>query len=513
VAREIVNKFNILNDIDRKIEIFINMLNGGNVQILKGRNKETLEGYPDINLSYFLKNNKDIIQQKLFEELKDNPKYDVAREIVNKFNILNDIDRKIEIFINMLNKGNDTILKQGNKEILEGYPNIKLSQFWTNHKEKIKQKLFIELKDNPKYDIARKLINIHEMNSNLKNIFLIFINMLNKGNCEILKTKSKETLEGYPDINLSHFYHNNKDIIIQKLFAELKENSEYDVARRLIKEFEMSNDIDAKIEAFIEMLNEGNSKILKKYNKETLKGYPNIKLSQFWNNHKMQIKHKLFIELKNNPKYDIARKIINKNEIMINVDNQIPIFINMLNQGNCVILKQGNKETLEGYPNISLSHFYQNNKDRIIQKLFVELKDNPKYNRARELININEIAISIDAQIPIFINMLNRGNFKILKWNNKEILEGYPSINLSHFWCHYKERIIKKLFVELKDDSEYNVARQTVLTYFKVSTIEEYQQQLKEKQIKSQQLKELKRLKNMLESIEQNTGKTRNRAS
>ena len=54
------------------------------------------------------------------------------------------------------------------------------------------------------------------------------------------------------------------------------------------------------------------------------------------------------------------------------------------------------------------------------------------------------------------------------------------------------------LFEELKDDSNYSTARQTVLTYLKVSSYEEYL----EKERKSKELKELKKMKKQLESVD-----------
>ena len=243
------------------------------------------------------------------------------------------------------------------------------------------------------------------------------------------------------------------------------------------------------------MLNKGDSDILKKRTNKTLEGYPNISLSQFWSNHQERIKEKLFNELKDNPEYDIARQLIEIYEISINVDKQIPIFIDMLNKGNINILKAKNSEILEGYPSIKLTYFWDSHKDRIKQKLFVELKDNLQYDKARELIEINEMTINVDKQIPIFIDMLNKGNNKILKTKNNEVLEGYPNIKLSKFWSKHQDRIKQKLFVELKDDPEYNTARQTVLTYFNVKTYEE----LEAKQNKGKQLKEDKKIKKELE--------------
>ena len=149
------------------------------------------------------------------------------------------------------------------------------------------------------------------------------------------------------------------------------------------------------------MLNQGNSDILKDENKETLKGYPSIKLSQFWTRHQDKIKSILFEKDKDNLYYEPARKTIltyynvksyeglivkqdeNKKKLELDLNTKIKIFIEMLNQGNSNILKQRNKETLEGYPNIKLSYFWTRHQERIKQKLFIELKDNKEYAKAR----------------------------------------------------------------------------------------------------------------------------------
>ena len=115
---------------------------------------------------------------------------------------------------------------------------------------------------------------------------------------------------------------------------------------------------------------------------------------------------------------------------------------------------------------IKISQFWNRYQEKIKKKLFEELKDNKEYDVARNLIDINEMTNNVDNQIPIFINMLNKGNSNILKQRNEETLEGYPNKNISHFWNSHKDRIKKKLFEELKDNHEYNVARETFLTYF-----------------------------------------------
>ena len=574
---------NIKLGTDSKISIFIDMLNEGNSKILTQKNTETFKGYPSIKLSRFWSKHKPRVKQKLFEELKDNPEYDKARETILMYFSVNsyeelmgiqelNFDKKIIIYINMLNQGNSKILLTENEETLEGYPSVNLSQFWSNHKQKIMQKLFTELKDNPEYDKARETILMYfdvnsyeelitkqdehksrlELKLDIK--IEIFIKMLNQGNSKILKQGNKETLEGYPSVNLSHFWNSNKRKIMQKLFAELKDNPEYDKARETVltylkvsnyeeylekeeerqkqknnlteAEKQFQNNQNLKIDCFIEMLNEGNKEILKQKNIETFKGYPNTNVGSFWSsNNKInqyKIMQKLFIELKDNSEYDKARETIlmyfsvnNYEELRaiqeLNFDKKIIIYINMLNQGNSKILKQGNKETLEGYPSVNLSDFWSNHKQKIMQKLFAELKDNPEYDKARETIlmyfGVNSyeelitkqdeyksiLELELDIKIEIFIKMLNQGNSKILVTRNEETLEGYPSIKLSLFWSRHQPKIKQKLFEELKDNPEYDKARETVLTYLKARTYEE----LQEKETAKKELKQAKNIRDL----------------
>ena len=198
---------------------------------------------------------------------------------------------------------------------------------------------------------------------------------------------------------------------------------------------------------------------------------------------------------------------------------RIKIFIEMLNKGDEKsrnILMARTKEAFEGYPNTLIGNFWSHNNRAIIYRLFEELKDNPKYNTARQVVlSYNKVSsieeyyekrvqqenLNYDKRIEIFIEMLNKGNEKskkILVFGNSEMFEGYPNILVGAFWSHNKQAIIYRLFVELKDNHEYDTARQVVLSYNKVSSIEEYY----EKEKKKAELRELKKKKKRLELIE-----------
>ena len=174
------NNNQIKLSLDKKVKIFIGMLNKGNKDILRIKNNETLEGYPEIKSSNFWIKNKDIIKQKLFVELKDDLNYETARRIIDEFETSLNIDKKITIFIDMLNKGNKDILRIGNKETLEGYPEIKLSNFWKINRNLILNRLFVDLRGIYTYANARLILMDYYQNCDNVNEFLQLKNDLEK---------------------------------------------------------------------------------------------------------------------------------------------------------------------------------------------------------------------------------------------------------------------------------------------------------------------------------------------
>ena len=67
--------------------------------------------------------------------------------------------------------------------------------------------------------------------------------------------------------------------------------------------------------------------------------------------------------------------------------------------------------------------------------------------------------------------MLNQSNYNILNKKNTETFEG-TTIPVRHFGNNNKDKIIQKLFVEEKNNPEYETARQTILDYFKKNYFE-----------------------------------------
>ena len=78
--------------------------------------------------------------------------------------------------------------------------------------------------------------------------------------------------------------------------------------------------------------------------------------------------------------------------------------------------------------------------------------------------------------------MLNKGNTTILISRNEEKFEG-TNIAIGQFWYDSRDKILKVLFEENKENSEYDTARQLVLEKLDVTSIEEYYDSLDEKKV------------------------------
>ena len=131
------------------------MLNEGNSDILTVYSQQYFKG-TNVQIKWFWSDNKDIIKKKL-DSLEGNSKYKVACETVKVWFFKHDLDDRIDAFIEMLNEGNKDVLSNRNKLLFKG-TNIRVGAFWQSYKDKIIQRLFVDLKDNHSYDTARMLI-------------------------------------------------------------------------------------------------------------------------------------------------------------------------------------------------------------------------------------------------------------------------------------------------------------------------------------------------------------------
>ena len=171
------------------------MLNEGNTNILKQGNKEAFNGHPDIPVGNFWMNNRGLI----LSNLKDTDV--IAKNLIDEWNFNNNLNEKVNIFIEMLSSGNVEILKAKNDEVFKGHPTIPIGKFWhTNiNRTLILSKLFDELMDDSSYDIARKaVLSYFKVNSIEK--YYQMQEAKKKKSSEVKKLKKiKEELQNYQD--------------------------------------------------------------------------------------------------------------------------------------------------------------------------------------------------------------------------------------------------------------------------------------------------------------------------
>ncbi len=472
VAKQLINEWNFSNDLEAKTKVFIEMLNNGNSNILMKRNNETFNRHPNIPIGKFWETNRDFIVSKL----KDSDT--VAKKIISEWNFSNDLEAKTKVFIEMLNNGNSNILMKGNNETFNRHPNIPIGQFWSSNREFIVSKLI------DSDTVAKKLINEWNFSNDLEAKTKVFIEMLNDGNSNILMQRNNETFNGHPNIPIGSFWSNNRNFIV----SELKDSDT--VAKQLINEWNFSNDLEAKAKVFIEMLNDGNSNILIQKNNETFKGHPNIPIGQFWSTNRD------FIVSKLKDSDTVAKQLINEWNFSNDLEAKTKVFIEMLNDGNSNILIQKNNETFNGHPNIPIGFFWSNNRPFILSKL------NDSDIVAKQLINEWNFSNDLEAKTKVFIEMLNNGNSNILMKGNNETFNRHPNIPIGQFWRTNRDFILSKLFIVLKDNAFHDKARQTVLNYYKVNSIEEYYQKQEAKKKKSSEVKKLRKIKAELENYQ-----------
>ena len=433
---------NIFQDIDR-YTLFQNILQ----KCIKERINENDRSY----LRYTL--NLDIM--KLMKSISSSNKDEIYNEISNRL-------------INI-----ETLLKENNLSLIDYFESL------------------TELSDN---NIIYK--NISEISDNNINLFIkeikvvfsskvnIFIEMLNDGNSNILSAKNNETFKGHPNIPIGVFWRNNRDFIVSRL----KDSDT--VAKKLISEWDFSNDLDARTKIFIEMLNDGNSNILMTKNSDTFKGHPNIPIGQFWYKNRDSKVSKL------KDSDTIAKQLIREWNFSNDLDARTKVFIEMLNEGNSDILNSRNNESFKGHPNIPIGYFWKSNHNFILSKL----KDSDTV--AKQLINEWYFSKDLEARTNVFIDMLNEGNSDILNSRNNETFKWHPNIPIGYFWSHNRKLILSRLFEKLKDDNSHDLARQTVLSYYKVNSIEEYYQMQEAKKKKSSEVKKLRKIKEELENYQ-----------
>ena len=522
---------NIKIGIDTKIDVFINMLSQekytgyslnsvGRVapnenNIFGSRNKIQFEGYENIESlttgRFWNSHSSKIIKRLLILKeqaatKEEKQKYKKVEEAIEIYEFITQIEKRIDIFINMLSQEkytkyyldyvgrvapDDNNVFKGNNQIpFEGYENIELlttGRFWWSHSGDVIKRL-LTLKEQAqteeekqKYKKAEEAIEIYEFITQLEKRIDIFINMLSQekytgylvnshGRLDpdtnnILKTDNKVFFEGYENIeklNIGQFWSNNSTEIIKRLLtlkeqAQTKEEKQkYKKAEEAIEIYEFITQLEKRIDIFINMLSQ------EKYTKYCLNS--------------------------------LGRVAPNDNNIF----------------------GSRNKIQFEGYENIeglTTYQFWNSNSSKIIKRLLTlkeqaqTEEEKQKYKKAEEAIDTYNFINQFERKINVFINMLLQekytdynGNLpnqnNIFVFRNKIPFEGYERIeglNTSQFWSNNSPSIIQKLFYdEYKGIFEYNKAREAVLTYLKVNTIEEYIDKLDKAKTKNKVLIELR---------------------
>lgn len=448
-----------------KIAEYIDLLNQG--YIPKSIEREIKFSNGDI-LEQFWPRNKEKIKLSLEVEDKYKVGYEMAKEII--YNLENQLD-KIGEYIELLNQGYKP--KKADKETKFSNGEI-INYFWPTNREKIKLRLQTEEKYKGGYEVAKAII--YSIENPLDKIGE-YIELLNQG--YIPKSRDYELAFSNGDL-INQFWPTNQERIRLRLQREEKYKLGYEVAKTSINNLDNSFD---KISEYIKFLNRGY--VPKFMDKETKfsNGDP---VNYFWGHHRNKIKEQLKNSIKYKEGYEIAKKTI------YNIENpldKIAEFIELLNKG--YIPKARDKEKKFSNGDL-INYFWFHYQSEIKEKLKIDKKYKVGYEVAKA--TIYNIDNPID-KIEEYIKLLNHG-YIIKREDNDTNFSNGDFINT--FWRNHKEKIISKLFKELNGDSSYNIARQTILNYLKVKTIEEYY----ELEEKKKQLKELKKMKQNLENVD-----------
>ena len=365
-----------------------------------------------------------------------------------------------------------------------------------------------------------------------------------------LPFKGYESIEG---LNTSCFWNSNSLKIEQRLL-ELKQQAQtieekikYEKVERAIDNYKFYSQIERRIDVFLEMLskdeyigynsgfpNERN--IFAQRNQLPFKGYESIEglnTSCFWNSNSLKIEQRL-LELKQQAqtieekiKYEKVERAIENFKFYSQIERRIDVFLEMLSKDEYIgynngvpnernIFKVSNQIPFKGYESIealNTSCFWNSNSLKIEQRL-LELKQQAqtieekiKYEKVERAIDNFKFYSQIERRIDVFLDMLSKDEYtayngkrpnerNIFKVSNQIQFKGYEDVtglDTSSFWNKNSQKIIEKLFYgDYKNNIEYDKARQAVLTYLKVNTIEEYIDKLDKAKAKNKVLIELR---------------------
>ena len=492
IELENINILNMLEEINKKVDLsfeqkleeYIELLNTGHVPRNIDKEAKFSNGEP---INQFWPHNKDKIIERLNTDSKYKEGYEKAKSIIKGLSL-----DKIADFIELLNQRYSPKFTDKETTFSNGEP---INHFWTNNKEKIIERLNTDSKYKEGYETAKTMISFDKIAD--------YIELLNTG--YIPKSIDKETTfsNGEP---INHFWPHNKDKIIERLATDSKYKEGYEKAKSIIKGLSFD-----KVADYIELLNTGY--VPKQNDKETTfsNGEP---INYFWQVHKDKIIERLNTDSKYAEGYETAKSIIkglsfdkiadfiellnqgyspkymdkqttfsngepinkfcarNKEKIIekLNTDSKyaegyetaksiikglsfdkIADFIELLNQGYSP--KFTDKETTfsNGEP---INQFWQNNKEKIIERLTTD----PKYKEGYEIAHKTISDLSFD-KIADYIELLNTGYVPKARDKETTFSNGEP---INQFWHNSKDKIIEKLNTDSKYAEGYDLAKKII---------------------------------------------------
>ena len=438
---------------------------------------------------------------------KENKDDKDEQELLNYKNIMKKIDKynftlpsnlinRIDVFIEMLSNPKYTSYKSGipdknnifgfnGKIPFLGYEDINglnTGQFWKSNSEKIikrinEQKLLIKNKERLTYEdmiklqkltVSEKAIDDYIFSSDKTKKIDIFIEMLSNpkythyengkpDSNNIFSQLNEVNFKGYEhleEIKIKGFWQKNSEQIINKINEELikLEHDDLNVDKKLklvlalkeVNKFRFINDINAKIDVFIDMLKQDkythyengkpdSSNILSQSNTISFEGYENIdglNTKLFWRNNKDKILERINSKLstlsqdkeltveKKEEIYNLKKVLEKINDynftLQNNVGARINVFINMLKQDKYTHYENGkpdsnnifsneNGVSFEGYDHISgldTKRFWTiNSTKQIIPMLF--------YNKMYDGKNNSYINTEKDYSLPEYDSARN----------------------------------------------------------------------------------------------------------
>ena len=358
--------------------------------------------------------------------------FDIELENINILNMLEEINKKVDLsfeekleeYIELLNKGYVPKYEDKNTKFSNGES---INYFWSDNKDKIIERLNADSKYEVGYELAKRIVSFDKIAD--------YIELLNQGYMPKAIDKETKFSNGEP---INQFWTRNKDKIIERLNTDSKYKEGYEIVHKTISDISFD-----KIADYIELLNKG---YVPKYEDKNTKFSNGELINSFWQVHKDKIIERLNADSKYKEGYEIAHKMLSDLSF-----DKIADYIELLNQG--YVPKANEKETKFSNGEL-INAFWNNNKDKIIERLNTDSKYEVGYKLAHKMI----FDLPFD-KIADYIELLNKG-YKPIS-NEKKVTFSNGDL-LNKFWVTNKDKIIERLNTDSKYKEEYEIAHKTI---------------------------------------------------